>query len=943
MPLLQKLSTPQVTAIALVSLLIFGGMIAVDSIAVTKYPDFVKHSNLDILVRIVSYEREYSYATIDKQKLNDVVAKLRPLSYVKNISVFHKIYTTAEMDNTSFIINSIVGANPSVFSHLNISITRGVFSNNSVAVREDIFQALNLSLGDYINVSCPPSSGHAFLLLPIKSTFEINNSLLEPEIKLLVTAPTLEYLVPRTHPWAVYTMVAADIDESIIDPVNPEIAQSMFSGLGNSLWSLSSDYTSVQVQFYLLGKLQQYIEWKSTFRYNVFLGLLPLTTVFWFVQYYLTELFFAKRKREIAVMIARGMDPSIKTGLFLKHLGEASIFGILIGAIIGIPISRIFIISPSGFLVYHINTDRLQEVPYVFSWYSLLIALEYILVVLIIGVLIYIVVKIYGMVIESISKKKKGLLKKLFLIFGGSYIDFVLLGYSILIFMFVFLNISLFSQINLTYNPIFLALLYFAPFAFIIGATRVIFRVIDYVVKPLAYTIKNYKLLYPIYIGIKNLTRKGFSAQTIGMVFALVIALSQTSGVIAQTYAPSISAREHWVYGTDFIVQFQMDYPNVTLAKELENLICENMSGTETHTMVMISGVFLHDMMYIRFVGVDPQTFVQTIYTDTGTTFVNTPYASTISELQKISNGIVISKTVSESLDLEEDDVLKIFSWETGIFASMRVIGIIDFAFSGVFLGDYLYYYFPEHPEFPGAYYSYQPSFQYMQKSNYVLTNYGIIETLNNSVIVTIGIKTNHNVSATEFYNSLHERIKSLRYKYIILQKVYIDSASVQIEQTLNDPMIQTLLSLLNINFVASLIVVLIVLWDFGLLLKRKRSREIAVFLALGESRTNVSFTVLFELLFILAYGAVIGLVASFPLSLVTGKTIGVYPLFILSYFFAENFLWLTISNIFYAIFLTILLGYIVLYLVLRMDLPKLLKIEWSPEKLVEEMEVTRG
>jgi len=386
-----------------------------------------------------------------------------------------------------------------------------------------------------------------------------------------------------------------------------------------------------------------------------------------------------------------------------------------------------------------------------------------------------------------------------------------------------------------------------------------------------------------------------------------------------------------------------MDKPNVALALELENLVCKNISGIETHTMMMMTDEILYGMTYIKFVGVSPKTFVQAIYTDTGTVFKNTSYASTIYELQNVSNGIVISRNLAYSLDLEKDDVLKIFSWETGVFASMRVVGILDFAFSRILFGDYYLSYYYGYSEAPEAYYSYPHGFLYVQETHYALTNYEVIETLNNSVTVTIGIKVSQKANTTKLYKSLQERIISLKYKYIVIQNAHLDSARAQIEQILSDPMIQTLRSLLNINFVASLVVVLIVLWDFGLLLKRKRSREMAVLLALGESRTNVSFTILFELLFILVYGAVIGLFTSYPFSLVTGKTIGIYPLFILSYFSTVNFLWLTLSNIFYALVFTILLGYLVLYLVLRMDLPKLLKIEWSPEKLIEEMEVARG
>ena len=872
-PLINRnILTPQSIAIILLSMLIFGGMIAVDSIAVTKYHGFVSPSNLDILVHVVNYGSEYSKPSLDKQKLSDVVIKLSQQSYVKSVATYYKLHARTEIDNTSYFVSTIVGVTPSAFSLLNISITGGVFSNNSVSVREDIFKALNLSFGDYVNITCSHANEVTFLLLPIEGTFEINNTLLESEIKVLVTASTFENLVPRINPWSAYGIAVADIDESVIDPVNPEIAQSMFSGLEISLWDLSSGHTSVAVHFFLLGKLQNYIEWKNTFRYNIFLGMLPLTAVFWFVQYYLTEIFFAKRKRELTVMIARGMDPSIKVGIFLKHLSKNAVFGLLIGAVAGIPASRIFIISPTGFLVYHLNFTRLQEVPYVFSLYSLLLALEYILFIIVIGILIYALAKFYSMVIKNISKRKKGLLKKLFLIFGGSYIDFVLLGYSLLIFMFVLLNISLFSQIDLTYNPIFSGLLYFAPFAFVIGATRAIFRIIDYVIKPFAYTIKNYKRLYPIYLGIKNLTRKGSSAQVIGMIFALVIALSQTSGVIAQTYAPSVRAHEYWLYGTDFIIQFRLNFPNTTLATELENRLCENISGIESHTMMMITDVFLYSTVYIDFVGINTKTFVQTIYGDTGNVFKNTQYFSTISELQNVSNGIVISSTLANSLDLREDDVLKIFSWETGVFASLRVIGVIDFAFSAyLFSRYYTAGYYGEYSSY-NSYYSYQP--MYVETYNYALTNYDVIETLNSNVIVTVGIKAAQEASTTELYNFIQERLKSLKYEYIVLQNAQLKSARVRIEQTLNDPMIQTLRSLLNINFVASLIIVLIVLWDFGILLKRKRSREIAVLLALGESRANTALTILFELLLILVYGAVVGIATSYPFSLITGKTI---------------------------------------------------------------------
>ena len=541
-------------------------------------------------------------------------------------------------------------------------------------------------------------------------------------------------------------------------------------------------------------------------------------------------------------------------------------------------------------------------------------------------------------------KKKKGILKKLLVIFGGSYIDFILLGYSFFIFLFLFLNLDLLSQIQLLYNPLLIALLFFAPLAFIIGAVRVIFRVVEYIVNPIAYCIKNLRRLYPVYLGIKNLTRKGSLAPAIGMIFALVIALSQTSGVVAQTYIPSIRAYNYWLYGSDYLIEFQLWHPNLTLISEVENYLCKNISSIVSHTVMLQTRESLTGIAYLNLIGINPQSFAKTIYTDKGKLFGSSPYANKMYSLQNVSNGAIISKFVSDQLDLREDDVLRIFSWRAGFLVNMRIVGVIDYKFSSLIFG---------HSGIYGAYYTPPPvapsifgpghssyTITYLTDYNYVLTTYSIIEALNESITVAINVRVNHNANTTKIYNILQNRITNLKYKYLFFQNARLGSGRIDFENALKNPMLQTQYSILNINFAVSLTILLIVLWELGSLLRKKRSREIAILIALGEHRSSIALTILFELFFTLLYGAFIGLVASYPFSIIVGRILGIDLLLIADSLFSTGFAWLAIGNVFYALSFSILLGFVVLYMVLHIDESRLLKIEWSPEKLIEEIEV---
>ena len=377
---LRGIITPQAVAIALISMLLFGGMMAVDSISVTKYSDFVKHSNLDIQVVLSRYKENNMYPTISKEKVNSVINTLESYSFVKNITTFSQIFVFAYPDNASAPIDKITGITQDSFSYLNISITSGAFADNAVAIREDIFSALNLSLGDYLNVSCSHSSGIKFLLLPIVGTFRINNTVLSDSFKAITTINTLtKILIPRAHPFYVRTSVVADIDDGIINPANPEQARATLFSLEDSFWSLTDESTDVYVNFYLLNSLMRFIEWKSEFRQAVFLSLLPVIAVFWFVEYYLIEMYFGKKRREIDVMVARGFSREVKTGMFLKFFGKETIVGTVIGAILGIPMSRVFLVAPKGFLTYASINMQASGVPYILSMTSLIYIFQYLL------------------------------------------------------------------------------------------------------------------------------------------------------------------------------------------------------------------------------------------------------------------------------------------------------------------------------------------------------------------------------------------------------------------------------------------------------------------------------------------------------------------------------------------------------------------------------------
>jgi len=934
--------TPHFVTFVIVFMILSGAFIAVDSIAVTEYHKFVKDSTNDILVDIGYNPEKYEPGDfeIDSKALNYFRGLTTDFPYVKRVAIIHHFRSFYPVGNTSLdFIRRIYSTNSSEFDFLNITITRGTFTDGGLSIREDIFSALHLKIGDLINftysVKVEENYTRKTTFLPVTSTFRVNNSLISGhvnssrdyyslDIYVLVPEDTFFFLLNNLTISETRSFIIGDIDSSFIDRVTPERS---LDYMNNWIRKFESHYellSVLEIYFPIFNELRAYVNWKSTLKANLLYSILPAIIVMWIVIHYLNEMYLDVHQREILILVTRGYPKEKGFTMLAKELGISFGKGLLTGLVFGVLVSRFFMIPLYQLIIpAHSNASILSAfltAPLAISYLSIIDSVMYCAFAFIGLLLLITASKLYNAVTRNLLKKTKHGLKRLLLVVGVTYSDVILILFSLLVFFLVANTVHYFREIQraLQYSLLLQITLIMTPFTFIVGTTKLVFRGLKRTANFSANAFKKKSYFWPVFLGLKNISRKSGKHHIVAITFALIIAFSQASIVTSTAYKPSIYANYRWKYGSDVNIQFFMDHPNVSLVTEMAKDLCSNVSRIESYTIIFETSVRLpvtDDFAHL--IGIDPDTFLNTVYTDKNILFKESQYAEVINDLKNSTNGGVISEALNISYHFYEGDTLQGTYYNQMFY--IRVIDEIDYAF-----------------------YYYTFSWTYSGEiRKYILTTLNVIEALKGYTYVSILIKiTDGENTQHKVLEAIDTRLNELKYKYIELKDAKLFMVQKFVEREMHDIDLVLRYNADAISIAISLILFLIVIWANTQVIKARRSRYIAVLLALGVSVNGVALSILFELLFVLSYAILIGTLASVPFSLILGLFVGVNGEFIVFFAGTTDYSNIVLFTILFSLSVTIAGGILVIKSILQKEKTQLLKLEWTPEKYLENLGV---
>ena len=944
-----KKVTPHLVTFTLIFMVIFGAFIAVDSLGTVKYQEFIKDKTNDILVNIKYGPEGYGaykrFNVINFQTLSLFLKHTTGFPFVEHTAVIHYLRFNKPIGNNSLnFIWRIYGVNSSDFNFLNISIKKGVFTNSGLSLREDIFTALNLKIGDVVNLTYVVKENGNYtyktIFLPITSTFSINNTLVSDfnsfshayyPFDILVLAPrdTFLFLLGNLTVSEAGSFIIGDINPSFIDRTTPENSLDYMRNWIDDYYTLPNSNIDVTVYCPIYGELTSYVAWKNELKTTLMYRLIPLLIVAWLVIFYLNRMYLTIRQREIFVAIARGKDRDYGLNMLLKELGVSFAKSLPIGLVLGVPFSMLFLVP-----VYQLISPIQMQASLLPNQFMIPIAISYLSVVysvmyctlIYISILILIGISlIYNTIGKNLLKTTKHGLKRLLINTGLAYSDILLILFSLFVFLLVYDTTDYFSSLNSILDKNFLLqmVLLGSPVAFVVGITELAFRVIHKIANTTANAIKFKSKFFPLFLGFKNIS-KNTRLDIIAATFALILAFSQANSITPLAYYPSIKAQYHWVVGSDAAIQLSMNSPNVSLVTEIANNFCKNLSTVESHTVMFETSVRIPILnnQFVYIIGIDPDTFLNTMYTNRNRLFSETSYAKIIHALKKDSNAGIISKSLNASYNIFKGDLIDGKANDKLFYVNIK--GGMDYTF--------------HYKTFQWG--DFESEYDTFRIRRYILTTFQVIESLETYTHVVILIKLKDSKNQEGSVNILKNRLRELERQYIQLLNAKFISAQEYINKKMRDQTILLQLNTAIVSFGASLLLVLVFVWAYTQVLKVKRSRYIAVLIALGASISSVTIAVLSELLFVLVYGIAVSILVSFPLALILGLLAGINGEFITFYLSTtESFVSMGFVILF-SLLSSIIGGALIIYFILQREKSQLLKLEWTPEKYLEDLEI---
>lgn len=948
--------SPQLFSYIIITMVIFGSLLAVDSIGYIKAESTIPEEENDLFIKVTF--SDYQIAQQERKLVIAVRDTISAKFYIshffefKSLGIHYKLPASENNIHMTFD-GEIVGIeNESTLESLKIKLTDGTLQENKICIRSDLAKLHNLKIGDkfaivktyYGSIKNITISG--FFL--INFTSSLSNIV---AIAPLDTIVNLAHMIAATSGYS-YNFVA-DIDNSlIVNKENPELTKDELSSLANHLSNLPDElsypkyHVRVFIDFPLLYHVEELLAWKNLFKQRLILACIPLFIAFYTIQYFFIETFYLKWERELNVITARGFSKRAKKYIFLNYLSVQIALGILFGILAGIGASRLFLMAydPQGFYKYPVVLRSFMSYVYLLGIYLLTIT---------ISVFIYLLIKTFNTLISKTIEKKKGITKRVFTVLQGTYLDALLILYTLAIVAICFRfplivqmildvdNIHRFGLLStLIILTVFGMMFLISPFTLVVGTTRIVYRYLEPLLLHLTRRFRKYNSLRSLTIGLRNVFHKATMTKVIAGVFAIIVMVSISSNTLFNSYISSYYAKEYWLTGSDINISFPSSN-NLTRINEIVQDIIENVSDIEAYTII----TSLYDLEFdgktiwsYPILGIIPESFLETVYSKDGQLMKEKEYAKLFNNIRNGTGNGIASEYLKEIYNFEEGDVLKLLSNETKEVVPIKIIGTIDELLSPWFI--FVAHVLPIlriniHVDVSDWEY-----FFYYPVLDYIITDILTVLKLQDYVGVTLLIRLKESSNKTRASLEIKNRLALLKYKYSEIDLSFSRFTIDEIKHETEEDVIRGTVIELNASYMASIVLVTVALWELLIVIGKRRNREIAILLAIGEKKRKIVELVFVEIFLTLLYAVLFGFIFSYVLTFIVSPILGIDLTFISSVLASNETFF---NGILYSVFFLILssiFGLIVSISSMKINLPEALRIEWIPEKFLEELKI---
>jgi len=943
----------QLLAFALICFAISGPLFAVDIISLEKFHEMVPEDTIDLLASI----RYLRYIPSDDPRsieaVNRIEQKLNGYDFIKKYVEINEIFwigfNVEDEQNGENLTSSIVGVRPEDLSFLKITIKKGALAENAVCVREDLFFFKSMKINEtkirIYSIIIDYDTGKTYTeyctTLVVSGIFSANssNAFHSSTPLLLSTMNTVEMIAKCSEasgrdPFFLKTYVA-DIDNSIIDPLNPETSEGFLYSLERGFGGVRIKDIALWIDVPLYSKVHAYVVWKNDFRMAMLYANLPTLLSLSIIGFFFMETHKIRWKREFDVLIARGFSKSIGHYSAIKVTLLNAILGFVVGLIGGLPYSYVYCSTIVFAVSYH-------TIIYIISFYVAPVTF---------CIALYVIFNLYKDFIAKFSKLGKGIFRKFVKFTEKDAFFLTLMVYSCLVLFIVISNsdflLKLMSDLvfDLRHGPFYYQVIYlslvmifgFAPIAFLIGIIIIWFKLTKSLIRGVSSLAKFHKKLRFALLGLRNAYRKSTEIKLLAFIFSIITMFSASSLLIANSYLPNLYAYEYWLTSGDVAVYFVSE-SNVTRLNEMLNDITSGVDGIEVATMVL-SRTYSLARQYRHFVlGIIPNDFIKVYKTADGNSIENTSLAEKIKELSNKTGFGLISESFKREININEGDIITyVNSWEERMI-SVRIIGSIDEEFPQTLILPALV---AEEIE-KGSKGSIAVTFRCFYKGyirvpviEYIITDVTTVLNIFRRVGVVFIFKIAKNADKISISAEISNKINLLKEKYPELLDSHIRDTESIVANKMSNEKIRGVNTVLLAGSVMSSMMVLIILYEIVEIQKKKRTKDLIILSAIGESRTQIAGIVFTELLTIFIFGIVIGSITGIITAVELSVLVNIRPSFIFGFLMTSNFLTYYVINVIFLTLGMILFALIIICQVRRINIPKYLKIEWSSEEII--------
>lgn len=942
---------PHLLTFLIITMVIFSSQIYVDCYMYAHAHEYVVSSKIDLEVYISTHDEislEESYADRLVKNILDST------SYIIDYFDFYSVYVDMIHKNGTYNVplyyQPLYIAENATLSKLNVSIMIGEFNDSGVIINKEIIGMLGINVGDYIVLNYTYWIGEVMktkaIVVKVVGLFNITESSIY-KFYFFVSQNYFTSNLRRSlriiqrNAYIQFSHVYfADIDESFIDYVNPDSTITKLNNLLESIYALNkrTGYSPyIYASSSLMSQLYYYMHVRENMKFNLFVASLPLILGFFIIAVYVVNYLITKWKRELLIMVARGWLLDAGIAQLLLELLKSFVLGLIIGILVSLGLSRLYLIIIPFSLGEPVVYSSITSFPFVISFSTLQSGLMYSAAIFIGSIFSYSIVAIYRKIQRNIEKRERGILKKIYSFFGEASVYVLMFLFGILVvFQSLYYSINEYVRYFLPYMLIYLI----SPYALLLSLIYffILFMRKYGITKISQYSMR--KNFTRALLAMKNVLRKDSFLATITLIFAFMISINVLTVSVATEYAPFTLDSYRYTFGGDMVFTFYTDANKTEVMTFVDNV--SSIPGIETYTIIYTSYLYVSDQRY-SIMGIDPLSFVNCVYTMGGKLLKDTSYSQMILRINETLKSSVISESVSTNLGLYENDTLKYYDEINRRIDYFEVVGVVDLSFPYIWSGSFWYYY-----EFLYSDYEYAsttlPWFYTYRIENYILINDAFYDTYNQSMHVAIVYTLSPSANSTEIRENLANNIEKtpIRNTSIPEYVMYYTllSAIEYYQDTITSPIYRQMFGTFNINFLFSTIYLVLALWIYASIIERKRSHEFGIILAMGMTKRDLLQSILYETLFIFIISIPFGLLSIFVSTPIFAYAINMPAYYLFIFYNSVEFLQLVGLVLLSTLFSVVLFGLYIIFKGTRMEITKLLRIEWASEELEEELEV---